>query len=223
MKTLKINPYKPDRKVINKSITTILEGGLVVYPTDTAYGIAASAVNEKAIENLYRIKNRGLNKPTHVVVKDWKMIKKLTITNRSVKVLFEKFIPGPLTLILKKRPDSPIPQILSGRLPTLGVRIPDCQVTQIFSEFLKLPYTTPSANKEGESTPYSIGEVKKVLDLSLIDLVLDAGSLPRNLPSTVADLTKNTPKILREGPITNEQINEVLKKIRSETINHKTI
>lgn len=139
------------------------------------------------------------------------MIEKFTITNNSSRVLFEKLMPGSLTLVLKKSSDSPIPKILTGGLPTLGFRIPDYKITKMLSESLNIPYTTPSANRSGEPAPYSIEEVKKVLDLSEVDLVLDAGGLDRNIkPSTIVDLSSNVPKILREGPITEEDILSLL-------------
>ena len=211
MKVYKINHLDPGRDVIKNSSQEILEGGLVVYPTDTAYGIGVNATNEKAIEKLYRIKNRKHNKPTHVVVKDWEMMDKLTATNKVSQILFRKLMPGPITLILEKRLNSPIPNNLTGGLPTLGVRIPDYKITKLLSEFLNIPYTTPSANRDGEPTPYSIEEVRNVLDLNIIDIVLDAGLLPKNKPSTLVDLSGKTPKILREGPINKVQIFETLK------------
>lgn len=211
MNIIKINKTNPDKTIVKKVADIIVGGGVVVYPTDTAYGIGVDTTNKKSIENLYRIKNRKPCKPTHVVVKNWEMINKLTVTNKSSLLLYEKFMPGPLTLILKKKAGSPIPEILTGNLPTLGVRIPDCKITKMLSEFLNVAYTTPSANREGEPTPYSIDEVNKVLDINLVDIVLDTGKLDeKTKPSTLVDLSGDVPKILREGPITKDGIQGAL-------------
>jgi L-threonylcarbamoyladenylate synthase len=213
MDIIKINPLKPDRSIIKKAADTIKKGGLVVYPTDTAYGIGVDATSEKSIEKLYRIKRRSPNKPTHVVVRDWDMLNALTITNKKAKFLYDKLIPGPLTLILKKKHNSPIPKVLTGGLNTLGVRIPNCEVTKMLSQHLNTPYTTPSANRSGKPATYLVDEVKTNLGLEQIDLVLDAGSLPKNKPSTIIDLSKNTFQILRKGDISPKDIKKAINKI----------
>ncbi|MBN1169104.1 threonylcarbamoyl-AMP synthase [Candidatus Woesebacteria bacterium] len=212
MELIKINHKNPNPKAIEKAVNAIKRGGLVIYPTDTAYGIAVNAYDQKAIKKLYRLKNRRTDKPTHVVVRDWDMIRKLTIPNKTSKTLFEKLLPGPLTMILKKRPCSPIPGILTGGLSTLGVKIPDNLTTQSLSGCLHLPYTTPSANRTGEQTPYSISDVKNVLDVSKVDLILDAGTLPENKPSTIIDLSEYNIKILREGNVSANDILDTISK-----------
>lgn len=105
MDILKIDSRKPDRNIIKRAITVLQNGGLVVYPTDTAYGLGCNALNKDAIRKLYNIKDRGFSKPTHVVVRNWEMIKKITFPNVYAKILYKKFLPGPLTLILPKKKD----------------------------------------------------------------------------------------------------------------------
>lgn len=199
MQTIKVDSNSPDLLTIIKAADVLKLGGLLVYPTDTAYGLGANALDEKSIRKVYELKSRDFSKPTHVVVRDWKMIEDLCFTNDAAKKLYDKFLPGPLTIILPKK--KIVPDILTAGLKTIGIRIPNNEVTKILSSDLPFPYTTPSANKSGGKTPYSIEDVKKELDISKVDLILDAGKLPEVPPSTIVDLSTNSPKILRGGPI----------------------
>lgn len=208
MKIIKTSLDKPDKRIINQAVKVLEQGGIIIYPTDTAYGLGGNALDENVIKKVYEIKKRGRNKPTHVIVRDWKMIEKITYTNAELKKLYVKLLPGPLTIILTKK--KLIPNMLTAGLNTLGVRIPNCKVTEMISESLDFPYTTPSANRSGGLTPYSIDDVKNELDLNKIDLVIDAGILPRSEPSTIIDLTLKPYKILREGPISKNQIDKIL-------------
>lgn len=213
MAIFKVNLKKPNIEIIERAANTLKSGGLIVYPTDTAYGLGANALDENAVKKIYKIKGRDFSKPTHVVVRNWKMIENLCCVNLLGKKLYDKFLPGPLTLILPKLPNHPnhpnLPNLLTANLPTLGVRIPDNLITQSLSRLVNFPFTTPSANKSGGKTPYSIEEVKNELDISKIDLILDAGKLPKVVPSTIVDLTSKDPKILREGPIAIDEIQKL--------------
>lgn len=208
MRIVNIDINKPDKTIIKTVTNVLLTGGIIVYPTDTAYGIGVDAFNTQAIKKLYELKGRDLAKPTHVVVRDWNMIEELAYTNDFAKKLYDKFLPGPLTMVLKKK-DS-VPNILVANGKTVGVRIPKCKFTLSLSQVFPNPYTTPSANRSGEKTPYDIEEVSKVLDLSKVDLVIDGGKLPKVIPSTVVDMTNEEIKILREGPISNVEIQDTL-------------
>jgi L-threonylcarbamoyladenylate synthase len=208
MDILKTDIKNPDRQIINQAVKVLISGGLIVYPTDTAYGLGGNALNENSIRKIYELKNRNFSKPTHVIIKDWKMLEKLTYPNTSAKILYNNFLPGPLTIILKRK--NIIPDILTSGLNTLGVRIPKCGVTKLLSELSGIPYTTPSANRTGGKTPYSINEVFKELDTKKIDLIIDCGILPESKPSTLVDLTQKPFRILREGPVIKSQIEKVL-------------
>lgn len=207
-RVLKIDNANIDKDLISLAAKIITSGGLIIYPTDTAYGLGANALDPRAVNKVYEVKGRDFSKPTHVVVKDWKMVQALTFPNSYAQILYKKFLPGPLTVILPKR--EIVPDILTANLPTVGVRLPDSLATKMLSRSIAFPYTTPSANKSGGNTPYSIDEVIKELDVSRVDLILDAGELPKIFPSTIIDLTTNTPKIIRQGPITKSQIEKIL-------------
>lgn len=207
MEMMKVDIDYPDTEVVQKAADVLKRGGIVVYPTDTAYGIAVNAMDEEAVKKLYDLKGRDYTKPTHVVVKDWEMIETFTNPSEDAIKIYEEFMPGPITMILNKRTYQ-IPDMLGS--DTLGVRIPDTELTKELSNFVHFPYTTPSANRSGEKTPYSVEDVKKVLDIEKVDLVLDGGQLEKVEPSTIVDLTGDEMKILREGPITEEEIKNIL-------------
>lgn len=208
MEIIKIDIKTPSISVIKKAANVLLKNGLVIYPTDTAYGLGANALSEDSIRKIYNVKFRDFSKPTHIVVRDWKMIQGLTHASQLAQRFYEKFLPGPLTLILPKK--KMVPDILTGGLPTVGIRIPDNEVAKKLSHQLPFPYTTPSANKSGGIAPYSIEEVKKELDISSVDLILDGGKLPNTPPSTIVDLLTTSPKILREGSISKTKIIKTL-------------
>ena len=208
MKILKVNVNNPSQEIVKLAVNILKNGGLIVYPTDTAYGLGGNALDEKVIRKVYELKDRDFKKPTHVTIRDWKMINKLTFTNDFAKELYVTFTPGPLTIILNKKPI--VPNILTAGLPTLGVRIPKLAIIRRISNFVDFPFTTPSANKSGGKIPYSINDVGDELDIEKVDLILDAGELPKILPSTIIDLTIDPPKILRQGPISKTNIEKVL-------------
>lgn len=208
MKIIKINPKNPEKNAIKKAAEILSGGGLVVYPTDTAYGLGANAMDKQAVNKMYEVKGRDFSKPTHVIVKDWSVIEDLTYPNQIARRLYDKLLPGPLTMIVPKRPQ--VQDILTAGLPTLGIRIPDHLTTRSLSSLLSFPFTTPSANRTGEPAPYSIEEVKKVLDTDKIDLALDAGALPSTPPSTVVDVSTDQIKILRKGPISEREMVQAL-------------
>lgn len=196
---IKTDYTNPDVSVCQQAASVLRNGGIVVYPTDTAYGIGVNAVDKNALRTLYHIKHRDQIKPTHVVVRDWEMIEKIAHTNAQSQIIFDKYMPGAVTMVLPKR--EIIPDELTGELATIGVRIPDTKFTKMLSKLVDFPYTTPSANRSGEPTPYSIPDVAKVLDLSKVDLVIDAGVLPNKLPSTIAAVGDDSITILRQGPV----------------------
>jgi L-threonylcarbamoyladenylate synthase len=205
---LKTSAIKPDLKAIDQAVKVLYKGGLIVYPTDTAYGLGGNALDIKVIKKVYETKGRDHKKPTHIIVKDWKMIKEISKPSIHARLLFDNYFPGPLTVILRK--DKRVPNILTSNLKTIGIRIPDCAVTKLISEKVYFPYTTPSANRSRGNTPYSIKEVANEIDLNKIDLVIDCGTLAKTKPSTIIDLTTKPPKVLRDGPISRSKIEETL-------------
>jgi len=204
----RIYPKQIKRGILEKAARILKEGGVIVYPTDTAYGLGGYALDPEIIKRIYKIKGRSLGKPIHVVVPNWTWIETLAYTNESARKIYDKLMPGPITIVLPKK--SVVPDILTANLKTIGLRIPNNEIVVRILKMVNFPFTTTSANKSGGETPYSIKEVVQQIDPKEIDLILDAGELPRIKPSTILDLTQEKPKILRKGPISKKEILKVL-------------
>jgi L-threonylcarbamoyladenylate synthase len=208
MRIIRVNPRNPSLKAIKIAAEVIKKGGVIIYPTDTIYGIGANALDKKAIEKVYQVKKRPEGKPLSVVIRDIKMAKEYCVIGKSQEEIFNVLLPGAFTLIFKKRSSRGVPRIFTGYKNTISVRIPDFKITSLLAKELKIPFAATSANISG--LPGS-GDIKKVLkqlcvknkkpDLSRvlgIDLVLDAGVLPKKNPSIIIDLTSLKPKIIRK-------------------------
>lgn len=183
---------------IQKVIETLKNGGIVLYPTDTVYGLGVDATNIDAIRKLYDLKGRSYSKPTHVIVSDLEMAGEYAEINDKARELAERFLPGPLTIILKAK-DS-VPSELIGGGETIGIRIPDNSFCLEFTKQYGRPITTPSANKSGEETLSLVSEISKQFDKK-IDFIVDQGKLGESKPSTIVDLSEGDIKIIREGAI----------------------
>jgi len=206
MKHINININYPCKTAIKQAVAVLEKGGVIVYPTDTAYGLGVNAFDSKAVARLYKIKLRKDKTPTHIICRDWKMISQICKTNARAKILYSKYFPGPLTIILTRKKVSKVSPLLSGDLSTIGVRIPDCKVTQEISKHFPFPYTTPSANRTGDMTPYCIDDVYRSLGKENVDLFLDAGKLPEKPTSTIVSLVGNNIEILRVGGVPENKI-----------------
>ncbi len=216
MKTVRSN----DTKVINEAAKTLARGGLVIYPTETLYGIGADATNPKAVDKLTKYKNRPFGKPYSIAVTDKKMAEKYVDLNDTARNFYKKFLPGPLTVV--SRGKHVLARGIESEDGTLGVRIPDYKlVTDIVKKFGK-PITSTSANASYKKQPHKVSDILENISekqKSLIDLVIDAGTLPPNDPSTVIDTTQDDLIVLRQGEIKLENKNEVLSRSEESTQN----
>lgn len=195
MYAVKIDPKRPDKKIIAEAADIVKKGGLVVFPTETVYGIAANLLDDKAITKLYEVKNRSRSKPFTVHISDIKMIEKMGCkVTRRAKALIDRFWPGPLTIILKSENGS-----------TIGFRMPANRIALEFIKAVGAPIVAPSANLSGKAAPTSAEEALKDLE-GHVDMALDAGLTDIGLESTVIDLTAAAPKVLREGAIKAEDL-----------------
>ena len=211
MEIVKIDLQNPPEPLIAKAAEVLSRGGLLIYPTDTAYGLGGNGLDERVIRKVFRVKGRLEKKPIHVVVRDIKMAEELVYLNEPDRIVFERFLPGPLTLIFKKK--KIVPESLVGGGETLGIRMPKCLVTRRISSLLEFPYTATSANLAGGPAPYSIEESLSQFSpeiLENIDLILNAGPLLKVLPSTIVDLSGEIPKLVREGPVSKGEMEKAL-------------
>lgn len=215
MEIIKVSKNNPTRSSVEKIVTSLRSGRVVVLPTETVYTFAVDATNTNSIRKVYELKGRDFSKPMHVVFLSMMIAQKYVFVTSESRALAKNFLPGPLTLVLKKRKGT-LPGILTSNLPTLGVRIPNLPLNLVVSKEFKFPYTTTSANISGGANPYTIDEILKQLSTKkqkLIDLIVDVGNLPQLKPSTLIDLSSKPFKIIREGPIPREDLEKVVGKI----------
>jgi len=189
-------------QALSLAADVIRSGGLIAFPTDTVYGIGASAFDENAIEKLYLIKERSQEKAIPVLLADLEELTQITPTpGEMVGVIMDKLWPGALTLILPLLAE--LPSNLSPT-QTVGIRIPDFDLTRELLRHTGLLAAT-SANLSGQESAHNAEEVRENLSGN-IDLILDGGTSPGGVASTVLDCTKAEPLILRTGPISWEEI-----------------
>ncbi len=170
-------------------------GGLVVYPTDTVYGLGADAENEGAVRRVYKVKKRDFRNPLTIAVSDIKMAERYAKIDELGKHLMKRFLPGKVTLIFPKT--DRVLDIVNPR--AIGIRIPNLPLVLDLIKLFGRAITATSANKSGSLPKRDPREV--VRELGEVDIVLDYGVLPPSKPSTVVDLTSERPKLIREGDV----------------------
>jgi L-threonylcarbamoyladenylate synthase len=211
---------KNDKNAAYVAVDVLKKGGLVIYPTETLYGIGADATSPEAIKKLTEYKNRPFGKPYSIAVADPKMAEEYADLNQTAKNLYEQFLPGPLTIISKgKHKLSPGVESEDG---TVGIRIPDYKLVTEIVKKLGRPITSTSANASYKKRPYKIADILENISdkqKSLIDLIIDAGTLPTNEPSTVIDTTLDDPITLRQGEIKFTDENSIVSKGEESTQN----
>lgn len=189
---------------IQSAAQVVKKGGVIVYPTDTVYGLGCNPFNEDAVKRLFRIKGER-TKPLPILASNIKEIEKIAQTTETTIKLVKKFWPGPLTIVLPKKPS--LPNIVTCNLGSVAVRVPNHQVAL---ELIRLSgglLVGTSANKSGKKPPRTALDAAERIGEE-VDVILDGGSTPIGASSTVIDLTEERPKILRQGPI---EIDDILK------------
>lgn len=218
-----IKPSRKNKKLIIKTaVEKLRQGGLIVYPTETCYGFGVDGLNSEAVDRLLKIKGFRKGKPILIAVADKKMARKYVKINKTAENLYQNFLPGPLTVVSQSLHKTD-PR-LESKKGTLGIRIPDYPlVLEIIKKFNR-PITSTSANTSGGNIPYSIKDALSQLSekkKKMIDLIIDAGRLPRRPPSSVVETTPHEPILLRQGEIDFSQLKTktVITNSPEETIN----
>lgn len=196
---------------LKEPVEIIKNGGIVIFPTETVYGIGVNAFNEEAIEKLYEIKQRPLSQAISLLVSDMDMINKIAkdITELEYK-LMERFFPGPLTIILKKK--EIVPNIVTANQDTVGIRMPSGEIARKLVEYAKVPIAAPSANITGKPAGTDIQDIIQDFE-GKVDYIIDGGKSQIGKASTIIKVIDNVPHILRNGSITAEQIAEISGKV----------
>jgi tRNA threonylcarbamoyl adenosine modification protein (Sua5/YciO/YrdC/YwlC family) len=192
---ISVNPQIPEPEKIAKIVDILQAGGILVYPTDTIYGLGCDIFNKAAVAKIYRLKKREKHQPLSILCADFKQASQFAqIPNHAFK-LMKKALPGPYTFILKAK--NKTPQNFLAKNKTVGIRIPGNKICLAIVKKLNAPIITTSLNISGEK-PLSNPQLLPKEFKNQIDLVIDAGDLPIE-PSTVIDLTTEKPKVLRLG------------------------
>lgn len=174
---------------IRKAAEIIKKNGIVIYPTETVYGIGANIFSEDALNKVFAIKKRNAKKPISVAVSDFGMMDELAYVGERERRFIEKFLPGPVTVLLRKK--EKVPDMLTSDSELVGIRYPDHEPTIKLIKLAGVPITSTSANVSGEAPPRRVEEIK-----ISADYIIDGGEL-KGEPSTVVDLVNR--KILRKG------------------------
>lgn len=214
MKTIHVKEA-PREMVVSEAVRVLESGGLIIYPTETCYGVGVDATNPDAVAKLLKYKDRPEGKPISIAVSDMNMAERYVEVNDTARNIYGKFLPGPITVIsqakIRATPKTGLPHkkgypfVAAGVLAedgSLGIRIPDYDLTLSLIEAFGKPITATSANRSRKKTPYTINDIVKHNTknrLALIDLAIDAGHLPHNPPSTVVDTRYHDERVLREG------------------------
>lgn len=198
---------------IKTAAEILKDGGVVAMPTETVYGLSADALNGDAVKKIFEAKGRPMDNPLIVHISHIDDIERLNLVAdfpKKAKALAEKFWPGPLTMIMKK--SDVIPDEVSAGLDTVAIRLPSHTVARVLIRESGTALAAPSANRSGSPSPTTATHVVNDLDGS-IDAIIDGGMCAVGIESTVITLATKTPRLLRPGYITVEEIEEVIGKI----------
>ena len=194
MKIILIDSADPEYDKIEIARMAMEQGLIVVYPTDTVYGLGANIFDKKALLKVFSVKKRSINKPVSVCLSRVEDIHMVAHMDAETEEIIRKMLPGPYTIILKKK--DKLSSLLTAGTNRIGVRIPDNRDCMDLTR--DFPITSTSANLSGYDVPESVEEVFKQLGSS-VDIMLDAGICKHRVPSTVVDMTVYPPKMIRLG------------------------
>jgi len=218
MKNIYSNIFKVNNRNLSKAINSLKKKELVAVPTETVYGLAGNAYSSKAVKKIYLLKKRPYKNPLIIHYCSLQQLKEDAELNYNFYKLYQKFSPGPITFVLKKKKSSLLSNMTTAKLDTVAVRFPKNKALRKILNSLKFPLAIPSANISSHISPVSADDVAQEFHGS-IKIILDDGPCKIGLESTVVDLTSK-PKILRPGLISPTNISRVLN--RKITINYKS-
>lgn len=208
MKILQVNPQDPEPEAIEAAAEAIRRGELVIFPTETVYGLACDALNESAVEKVFEAKGRAEKHPLPVQIASVAELSRVASRVPEIAIeLAERFWPGPLTLVLPK--SEQISPKVTGGTDTIGIRIPDHPVALAILNRVRIPIVATSANITGQNPPVTAQEATASIG-EKVAVVLDAGECRIRVPSTVLDVSVTPPRILRVGAISADEIKNII-------------
>lgn len=193
---------------IKEAGETIKSGGLVLFPTETVYGIGANGLDEKAVGKIYKAKGRKSDNPLILHIANFSMLPQIAQNVSEIeRKLMKAFWPGPFTIILERT--KAVPNIVTAGLDTVGIRMPSGKIALKLIEYAQVPIAAPSANISGRPSGTNIQDIYDELK-DKVDFIIDGGETEVGLESTVVKVINGVPHILRPGKITAEQIKEIV-------------
>jgi L-threonylcarbamoyladenylate synthase len=191
---------------LSKAIKALRNGQIIVYPTDTLYGLGADIFNDDAVKKIFKIKKREKNNPLSIAVANIKELEKIAVVDDKTRCLIRTFLPGKLTIVLKKK--SNVTSLVTGGLDKVAIRIPNNEIAlDLLSNFG--PLTATSANIHGKKPPVNINDINIQFKASGIAVYIDNGKLDGK-PSTIVDMTEKPFKIIRKGTISEKEIMDAI-------------
>ena len=192
MKILKTSIDKVDEKIVGEAIEVMSKGGVVLYPTDTVYGLGANIFDTSAVKMIFEIKQRSLLKPVSILIPDMAAIDLVARVSNDQKEVINNYLPGPYTFILRRTPI--VPRVVTSGSAYVGIRVPNndiaCRLAGLF------PITTTSANISDDEVLSNPEDILEQLGCD-VDLVIDVGDLSSDHASMIIDLSQSNPKIIR--------------------------
>lgn len=200
---LKIHPINPEDKKISQVTAALQDGAILVYPTDTVYGLGCDIFNKKAVKKIYQLKKLDPKKPCSILCSDFKQVAEYAIISDQAFQIMKKALPGPYTFILKAK--NKTPQNILAKNKTVGVRIPNNTICLRLVAALGNPIITTSLNISGEQVLSNPNQLSLEMK-NKIDVIIDAGDLPQEA-STIIDLSGSTPEVIRQGAGSLDKLN----------------
>jgi tRNA threonylcarbamoyl adenosine modification protein (Sua5/YciO/YrdC/YwlC family) len=191
---LSINPEHPEPRKVSRAVEALLAGEVIAYPTDTVYGLGCDLANKKAVDRLYQIKGMDRSHQLAFICPDLSDIARYAIVEKPTYRVLRHYLPGPYCFILEATRD--VPKMVQSKRRTVGIRVPKHEVVRAITRELGRPVISTTAQRAGEEPHVDPSEIDD--DFSGLGLVLDGGA-GGMLPTTVIDLTKSPPEIIREG------------------------
>lgn len=206
---MRIDPSAPDPALIRMAAEILASEGVLVFPTARLYGIGADAFNARAVDRVYAIKRRPADNPLLVLLSDIRDMAKLVRTVPECALPLLRLWPGGITFVFDAA-DS-VPAVITGGTGKIGVRMPLHPVARALVECFGGPITATSANRSGRPAPASVRQLDPAI-YEQTDMVLDAGVLAGGAGSTILDVTRWPPEVIREGAVTRRAIDDVLER-----------
>ncbi len=212
--TMRVTPVKASRTAIARAARLLRRGRLVAFPTETVYGLGADATSDRGVAAIYAAKRRPRSNPLIVHVADLRAARRIARFDDRAERLARHFWPGPLTLVLRRRPGSRLSRLLGPALPTVAIRMPDSAIALELLRRTRRPLAAPSANRSGAVSPTRALHVRRSLG-GRVAMVLDGGSCRVGVESTVLDLSGPTARLLRPGGASLESLSAVVQPIET--------